>query len=542
MRLDRLLAVARRDLAQELRGRRGWVLPAVMAGLLLPISSMPKLEAALPAPPPVVVVSGDVPESVADHPGIVVGDGASVRLERTPDALLVRGPVPGALREALDDGSPVVDVRSITRPLPLPGRTLLLALISASTLTGAISASVAGERSHRTLIALLTASISRVEVVVGKWLAWTGLGTLSSLLAATIAIALGRVEPGLWVLPMAAVPGGTVALGLFLVRRASDVVGGTTVALRVLPAVLSIGGVLAWLAGQQAPWLGSLIPLGGALLAAGDTWQGLGPPLLATLSTALFSVVALALTARDLEAETTEGRPLSPMVLTAATALGAGLIWLVPVLGPLLWSSAGNPVMTERLDPAVGVLAGAAGLALLTLTHHGRSGEGPEWTSPAVRSLLLGVVVGGALAMTAPLGWLLAVPDAPLLAVARLRLDAALVPGWAGAPILLLTVVADELLFRGWLLRRAGPVASVIAWTAVKCPLDPLLGLMTGALLVALVRAGGSVGGAVVARLVWALIAGLSLPVGPLGALLVGLATLLALLPSARVTGARAPG
>lgn len=530
MRADRLWAIARRDLAQELSGRRGWFLPAVLAGLLLPASAIPPLDGLLPTPAPesALTVTGDVPKAVLALPDVQQVDGpARLAFTRDGEVLQVTGFVPGPVREALDDGAPTVPLTWVERPLPLPGRTLLFALLSASTLTGAVSASIAGERSRKTLVALLSAAVTRHEVVLGKWLAWTGLGAGSSLVAALVALALGHVEPGPWLLPMVMVPAGTVALGLFLARRATDLVGGTTVSLRVLPAALCILGGLAWYLGMQTPALGALVPLGGALMAAGGTWPGLVPAVLGSLATLLFVAGALWLTARDLE-EAPREVASGPGAVRTSLALGsvAALAWMAPILTPILWAAAGNPAIPEQLPPSRGVIAGALGLLAIVAVRTARDPEprevlGLRPASRAAWGLALAVAVG--LALVTPVTELWSLSGSPLGDMARLRLSAALNPGWAGLGALVLVAVADEVLFRGILARTAGPLAAVWVWTLVKAPLEPVQGLLTGAMLTGLVHvSGGSVGPAIAARIGWGVLAGIALPYGPELALLIG--------------------
>lgn len=529
MRPVRLLAIARLDLAQELGGRRGWMLPGVMAGLLFPAAAIPLPRSPVPSAVPILTVSGDVPDAVATLPQVeVVPSGGALRLERNGDALLARGPLPGPIRDALDAGSPPLQVEMLTRPVGVPQRTLLLGLISGSSLTGAVSASIAGERSRRTLVALLSAAITRAELITGKWLAWAGLGTLGSLLAALVAVWLGRVDAGPWILPLVTVPGGTVALGLFLARRAGDVVGGTTVSLRVVPASLALLALCAWFVGQRAPLLGAAVPLGGALLTAGATWPGVAPAVVGALGTALFTAIALAWTAWDLEESPSGAPPRHPWVATGRATALAAFAWWIPLLAPLLWSAAGNPILTERMPVARGLAAGGLGLFLLTVVRLAREPSArpapptPGWT----RWALLGAV---ALWASAPAGHWTPLPAAPLGALAATRLDGGTLPGWAGLEIALLVLVADELLFRGWLLRMGGPVAACTSWILVKSPHDPVHGACVATICTALAVRTGSPWPSLVARCLWTLAAGSSLGLSPGIALLVGLAAATAL-------------
>ncbi|MER2507888.1 MAG: hypothetical protein ABTQ27_03915, partial [Amaricoccus sp.] len=90
----------------------------------------------------------------------------------------------------------------------------------------------------------IAAAVTREEIVLGKWLAWAGYGVFAAMSAATVSIALGRVEPGWWLFPLPTVAMGSVALALYLVRHTTDVVSGAATSLRVLPALLTITGLL----------------------------------------------------------------------------------------------------------------------------------------------------------------------------------------------------------------------------------------------------------------------------------------------------------
>ena len=73
-----------------------------------------------------------------------------------------------ALRLRAVQDAPAVRVENIPRDFAFPGRTMLFAMVSASTLTGAVANSIGGERSRKTLVVLLSAAISRAEIVAGK--------------------------------------------------------------------------------------------------------------------------------------------------------------------------------------------------------------------------------------------------------------------------------------------------------------------------------------------------------------------------------------
>lgn len=553
----RILAIARRDLFQELKGRRGALFGAVTALLLMPVAAI-RVDLPAPGERPAreTWVAGDVPEEVVALPRVRPTDGpAQMVFQRQADGRLVvrTQHMPPTIRAALDGPSPQVSLEEVDSPLYLPGRTLLFALISASVLTGAVSESIGGERSRRTLQSLLSAAVSRGEIVTGKWLAWTGYGALAALLTAGVALLLGRVEPGWWLLPLPTVAAGTVALAMYLSRHARDVVGGATVSLRYLPAVLSGTGVVAWYLGGEVSFLaGAALPIGGALLAAGDAWPGAAPAVVGALSTGLFTATLLWATGRDLERAP---RP-PPTWLTRAreaglVALVAGVAWWCPLAAPLLWGAAGNPLLTETLPRAPGVWAGATALLLMSVVRSGKVDEPRRelglvrpragWWKPAVVAAV-GLVVASAASGLVPL------PEESLVAAAGLRISAGLNPLWAGIPAFLLAVVAQELLYRGWLQRLVGPLWGTAVFVLVHGPLDPMWALFLGGSLAAVTRsAGGSVLPAIGVRVLWAVTGPAPSGIGPAMGLAVG-AVLIAILaiqgrgaPAEAAAGGREP-
>jgi len=541
-RLARVLAIARRDWVQELRGRRGALFGGITAFLLLPVAAVRmNVPSLTDHPARQVVVTGEVPEAVRDLPNVVVRDRAQILFHRASDgALLVRGQeVPPEIRKALDDDPPAVQVSHTSPRQHMPGRSILFALISASVLTGAVSESIGGERSRRTLQALLSAAITREEVVLGKWLAWASYGGGAGLLAGLLAVALGRVPAGWWLLPLPMVAASMVALALFLSRHATDVVGGATVSLRYLPALLAFTGLVSWLFADQHPVFAAALPIGGALMAAGATWPGATLSAIAAASTGAFTAGALALTARYLEQP-----PEPPDSLwrrtreSLAIAAIAAVAWWAPLTAPILWGAAGNPVITDRLPRAPAVWAGAVALLLLSLVHAGRARE-PAVELGLVRApgqaWAFAVVVGLVLAISAPMAGLVPLPHALLLSDARFRLGAAVEPTWVGPAGLVVAVVAQEILFRGWVQRRVGPALGTLAFALVVSPLEPLSAFVAGAALASVTRlARGSVGPAILARLVWAPLVALAPSIAPVTALLLGGGTAAALWGTAR--------
>jgi len=504
VRPRRVLAIAARDLKNELKGRRGLLFPAVLAGMLVPSATI--------QPPPMftnlssgtaIELTGKVPARVrAEFPLNDLPKARRLDFYRAPDgALVVRGGViPNEMRPLLDDAGPTIRLERHGRPVRLPGRSLLFALLSASTLTGAIASSIGGERTAGTLTTLLTAAVSKTEIVVGKCLAWGGMGALASLLAAVVAILVGNVEAGWWLLPTVSVAPCTIAIGFWLMRRATDVVGGTTVVIRLLPAALGVFGLMAWGLGHWYPLLGAAVPLGGALVAAGATWSGPLPCLIATGSTGLFTYLLIIRTAQTLEDKPTEPindkNPVDWLVTTLlATAAVSG-----PLLGPLLWAPAGNSAVTAALPPSRGLITGAAGLLMILLIRVTRSRtqeirvrrlDGTAWLLMGIVSLTLGLSSG--------------VLDVSLFDDVRLEgarermrlLHSPSGPLWAIATV----VLTQELFFRRVLRRDFGAPMSIVAHVLVLAPLHPLHGLVTSWMLVKLAQRTDSVIPGFLARL-----------------------------------------
>ncbi|MCB9674141.1 MAG: ABC transporter permease subunit [Alphaproteobacteria bacterium] len=496
MRWGPIVAIAQRDLRMELSGRQGLGLPIIALALLLPASLL-----RMPAPEVEdLPVRGAVPDAVLAVPGVRKTRTGTGFRDVDGVTTVYAWSVPPAIREALDGDAPAVKVEAVTRPPRVPKRSLLFALVSASTLTGAVSTSIGGERARNTLLALLSAAVTRMEIVLGKWLAWTAFGAGGAMIAAIAALIGGTQPAGPWLLAVPMVPALTVALGLWLVRRTEDVIAGTSVSLRVLPAVLGATGFVAWLLQEVHPVLGAAVPLGGALLAAGDLWDGAWlPTIVGILSAAAATAFFLVGTARDLEQHVPYGetRRVQPLraVIDGATTMG---VWWAVVPGPVLWGWAGNPAMTDILGVERGLIAGAAllatlaGVGMLRATHAAdrpRLG-GLHWPT------VVGAGVVGGLALALAPG---ATSLNPWVTAAAARFHAGLVPpALVAVPVLL----AQEAWFRGWMQQRAGWIPTALAFAVVMAPFDPVAGLVLG---LALGWAGRtSLGSAVAARaLAW---------------------------------------
>jgi hypothetical protein len=506
MRPRRVVAIAWRDLRNDLKGRRALFVPGVLVALLLPLSTIKR------EPGPVVEhVFGDVPPEVAARSEvqvIVEGMGRGIRFEERDDALVLRGSnLSEGVRQTLDATRPRGAVAVVSRAPreQAPHRGLLLALIGASSLTGPIASSIGSERSRGTLGALLTAAVTRAEIVAGKWLAWGGFALVSTLAFTAVALWREVVPPGWWVAALAMVPLGLTALGLWVVRRASDVVGATATALRLQPAALMTTGLLAYILGGIDPHLGAMVPLGGALVASGDVWVDATTtaPLVATVSTAAASIALLYLTAIDLD-ETVPRAPLAAGWTGAVTAAAAGaLVCWTPLLGPELWRQAGNAQLTEALSPSAGALGAAAGLAgwgLLRAAGHAlplRTLFDLRRPSPTALATAL---LGGVGLAVASSGFAAFFDPTTVLGALSTRSAAALLP--AGLPVLpgLVLLLAEELLFRGILAKQVGVAPASTAWAVVKAPLDPFAALV-GGLTLGGASALGGLGAALLARL-----------------------------------------
>lgn len=505
MRLRAIRAIAARDLAMQLRGRRAWVMPLIASVLLVPLASIPLPKTTrVDSRAPYVQVQGDVPQALHDHE-LVRATGRGTVLRRVESGLVVETErVPSRLRTALDDTlevEPPPPVQGVRRPpWPMPGRTLLLALIAASLLTGAVSESLPGERGRNTLDALLTAAIGRGELVLGKWLAWGGMGALLSTAAGGMALATGNATLGPWLLALPLVPPATVALGMYLVRHTGDLVGGATVSLRVIPAVLSTLGLVAWGLGFIDPLLGAAVPLGGALVMAGDTWPGWAPTLTAVASTGAATIALLWGTRRGLDHPAPREDRVSPITTTLVVS-GVALAWWGALLGPRLWAPAGNATLADALDPSTALLAGSLALLMIgSVRAAGPTGwPGVRLHAPPARSWLL-AALALPLALLLGLSPLGALPGVPATLLPRLELGLAATPGTPLAG--LIALVAQELLFRGMIPELIDPRGRrSVAWelvsaglfAAIITPHRPLEGLLLALALNLLARHTGSI-------------------------------------------------
>lgn len=482
-RPDRILAIARRDVEIVTAGRGRWRLLLLAAGLLLPLGAIPVglPEANTSAQAGVRLGPGLDPAVGLALLPLVDADAART-LAGTPPRLSADS-VPASLRQALDThtGAPTIEVRLTAAGdrLPLPGRMLLAVLVAVSLLTGPLAESLPGERSRGTLDVLLTASVHRGEIVLGKWLAWTSAASLAAILAGVGGLATGALQPGPWPLGVVAAVAVTVAIGLWLLRGVGDVVAGATAPMRVIPVVATGLAGLAWAIGPQ----GALVPLGGALLVAGDSLRAPLPVAQAIAGSALATAALLAATTRALSRESAGAmRGRRDWGLAAAAALA----WWLPVAGPTVWAFAGN----DRLipDPNQAWRTGGLLCLLLAAVAAARLPATPPldplsrlwsrlpggWAPTAVLAVMLAVAVGLTVLTTAPgAGTLNALSNLPQ-------------PEGGGWLALGLAVIGQEALFRGALPRQIGALPALLIWVVVVGPGDPAAALGLGLLLLAL--------------------------------------------------------
>lgn len=524
VRVARIIAVGSRELARASTGRKGWGLLFFALALLVPAGAL-RLPGAAPDAHP--VVSGTVPPGLVD--AVIVDPGAATKLEAGPPVIVRTRSLAPELRRALAQLEPEPAVRLALEPLPLrlPGRALLVALLAISMLTGPLAETLPGERESRTLEVLLSSSLSRLELVVGKWGAWTLAASAVALLAGVSGMLTGAISPGAWLVAMPAALGVAVALGLWLVRGAGDLVGGAAVPMRVLPVVAVGSVVLAWGLGTTSPLLGAAVPLGGALVAASGLLEGLLAPVVAVSASLAASGLLLWATARSLDRQGV--RPAGRSGGALGPLLTAALSWWLAVAGPGVFAMGGA---TEELaPPGASVAAGGLLLALLGGLAIAREGHLPRLGS--VRHLPRGLAVGLLLAASVA-GW--ATLDFPVWAAPlQDRLEIAAAPLAVGILPALLVAVGQELLFRGVLQARLGLFGAVVAWVVIIMPMDPLRGALIGLALGLLQRRLGLVA-AVVAHVAWVLGAGTVGVQQPLwlGLLLPALACGLALTPAGR--------
>jgi len=529
LRIGRLLAVARYEARCHMTGRQALRLIGVATALLLPAAAVnvapvrsllfPEPPAAAsaggepewgvgPPPPKKLRVSGTIPAALESRMQFVAESPYRIRGENP--VILSAPQVSPEMRSALDtlDGPVRLEVRTYSFKYHLPGRSLLIAILAVSLLTGPLADALPGERARRTLEVLLTTGITRGELIGGKWLAWTLSSTATAVVAAAIACLRGVQAPGWWVVGLPLFIASAVAFGLWLVRLVDDVVGGSAAPMRVLPVAAGSTALLASGISGFSPVAAAAVPLGGPLLVAGDIFQS-GPQLLAaTAGTVLFVTAVLTLTGRDLDRVDTSSSP------TRWGAVGlsavATLLWWLSVAGPRVW---GSGITTDLVTPMPQSMM-VGGLALLScacvaVAREMRSGRVTVVRSTSlVTSAVVTLAVAAALAASGPLPALDFAPARETIhsMLDRLREGALPVTMTASPWIALaavLSIVGQAVLFRGVVATRAGWVTASVLWCLAVCPLSPWSALSASFALGALAASHGTLA-ALVAHALWA--------------------------------------
>lgn len=473
MSVGSILAVARRDLIRVYAGDGGRRALRMALVMVVSVAAVPCGATPYPAPLAATLgVSGQPPESVlevaqwrADAP-IRVDAGRPIRVSGRR--------VPPTLRAALDRGSqgPTVRVRR-TRPRPLrPGRNLWVVLLAASLLTGPLVESLPGERSQGTWETLRAAPVSALALLTGKWLAWTSAATLVACMGIGVGIASGvqTVAPALAGVPLAL--GSIVALGLWLLRSVEDPSGAATIPIRVIPVVLLAGGAVSMGIAPKASVLAAAVPFGGPLwLVAGEgvTWSQV---LAAATGTTL---CVLSLLMHGAGSVDRRRRPPREGLESLAVACLAVLVGWSGGLVPSLLSADGETLTRVENGRLV------AGLGWMLLLAVGMLRQ-----NKPVAHERLGLPVRGLLeaAMT---GMVLASAKSLLPRLSDFGGQAASFVGTAAdgsaVVVLLISVVGQELLFRGPLAARMHPAWSIGAWVIAAQPAHPIYGSCGGVLL-----------------------------------------------------------
>ncbi|MFN2425731.1 MAG: ABC transporter permease subunit [Candidatus Binatia bacterium] len=520
-------------------GRQGLRLIGVATALLLPVSVITlgplrslvvgappsatsagsEADALVGPPPPAKIrVSGVVPAALESR--FVVAEESPYTLRGENPVWLYAPQVTPEIRNALDtlDGPVKLEVRTYAFKYHLPGRSLLIAILAVSLLTGPLADALPGERARRTLEVLLTTGITRGELIGGKWLAWTLSSTATALFAAAIACWRGIQEPGWWLLGLPLFIGSAVAFGLWLVRLVDDVVGGSAAPMRVLPVAAGTTALFAQGVSNLSPAAAAAVPLGGSLLVAADVFQSGSQLVAATVGTVVFIMSVLTLTGRDLDRVDTTSSP------TRWGAVGlsavATLLWWLSVAGPRVW---GSGITTDLVTPMprstmVGGLALLA-CACVAIAREMRSGRVKAAPAPPVFTTVLATfAVAAALAVSGPLPDLDIAParDTVQSMLDRLRegaLPVAIVVSRETLLAAVLSIVGQVVLFRGVVAARAGWITASALWCFAVCPLSPWSALAASLALGALAAAHGPMA-ALVAHALWAVGASSGLAAG----------------------------
>ena len=531
-RLRRLLSVARYERKIHMSGRPALRMLAVAAALLLPagviptprirppvvppISAPPPDDPSFvgPPPPPKIPAYGEVPASLSER--FISAERAQIEFQGENPVIVRAIDLPTETRAALEtlDGPVGLEHRNYVLPVRLPGRSLLIAILAISLLTGPLADALPGERARRTLEVLLTTGITRGELIGGKWFAWTMSASLTAAVAAALAIWRGVQEPGWWLFGLPLFIGSAVAFGLWLVRLVDDVVGGSAAPMRVLPVAAGAMAALSRAISGTSPLAAAAIPLGGPLLLAADLYTTPAEVAAASVSTAVFITAILAKTGRDLDRVDTHS---SPTRWGAAGLTGvATLLWWLTVAGPGVWGGGIGGVSTDLITPTShSMMVGGIALlacALIAIIREPSRGV-RENDTPAVRHRVPPVVViglvGAILAASGPVPKLDLSPvySSADLMLGRLReaaVPTAMYTSVAIAACAVVSVFGQVVLFRSVVASRLGWITAAVLWSVAMSPWAPWTTL-AGSLALGALGATYGWTAAFLAQLLWSI-------------------------------------
>jgi len=533
VRPSRLIAVMRYEMRSHMTGRPALKLLGVAAMLMLPAGFLPTPKLRATEPPPVVAgqpgsnadtagppvpakirVRGRIPASLESH--FTPSERSSVELRGSNPVTVVTGDVPTELRAALEtlSGPVRLEYRTIVLPLRLPGRSLLIALLAISLLTGPLADALPGERARRTLEVLLSAGITRGELVGGKWLAWTASATGTAAVAAALACWRGVQLPGWWLFGLPLFIGSTVAFGLWLVRLVDDVVGGSAAPMRVLPVAAGIMAAIAYAVDKVSPVAAAAVPIGGPLLVAADIFSSGTQLLAASAGTGLFVVAILTRTGHDLDRVDLTSSP------TRWGAVGlsavATVMWWLAVGGPAVWAggpagAASSLVTPIRQSMMVGGIALLACALVAIARESQRAPAPPRAARNWPNTVLVTLAVASVLAASGPLqvlelGAARPTVDAMLDRLREAALPTTMITGGAALIAGLASITGQAVMFRYVVTVRLGWWIAGLLWCVTVCPWSPWSALPASLALGALAASQGWIA-ALVAQLVWAMAA-----------------------------------
>lgn len=529
LRPQRILAIARYETHSHMSGRNSLRLLCVAAMLLLPAGLVPTPnlhpQAAVqdfpgdfdreflgPPLPPRVPVRGPIPPELSWR--FENWEQSPFELRPGSPMVVVTPFVTPELRSALDtiDGPSRLEYRDVNFRLKPPGRSLLIVLLAISLLTGPLAETLPGERARRTLEVLLTAGITRGELVGGKWLAWTFSATMGAAVSAFLACSTGVQAPGWWLAGVPLFLGSVVAFGMWLVRLVDDVVGGSAAPMRVLPVAAGAMAGVSYAMSHFSEVAAAAVPIGGPLMVAADLLPGPLAVASATLGSALFIGVALTLTGRDLDRVDTVTAPRRWGALGLSGV--AVVLWWLTVAGGSVWTAGPDGIATEMVQPIARteMVGGVALLACAAITiardaNRRRAAKGPCFCAPVTVAVTL--AVAAALAASGSLPVLQATPALPAVGTMLERIRQAALPtaphAWNGKLLAagLLSILGQAVLFRSVVAKRLGWVTASVLWGMAVSPWSPWNAMPASLALGALAQGGGWVA-ALAAHAAWA--------------------------------------